>query len=238
VYQTKAPSKESRRKYSKPNRGTANPIFAASIDGLKGPLNIRAVLSKEEAEGVEPFFVGICRLYFPQEVTAYVQGPFDKSRIYTWAENRVVLEEVIASGMHVYQIRRRPMLDAERPRAVSMAELKGKVAEEKPVKGACFTEVTLHTPKPEDPWKEFFDITRLIDVPPEGYPLSGTPIEGLRNILVKRDPGSRNRRWATHKWHELLAEAAEERHARRVLDNELMAEWEAEPEEDPEEETP
>ncbi|MCE9586533.1 hypothetical protein K8R04_04435 [Candidatus Uhrbacteria bacterium] len=201
-------------------------MLASSIYQLSGPRNLRVVLSPQEVDGIQSFFVGICRICTPGEAVAYKQESYDGINIYAWVERKVTLADVSSRGDLICEVRRRIFSESGLPHVVSMPELR--FEEAGPQTGsrqdrAYFMQCVLHSPEPEEPDRELFDIGRLIDLPPDGYPLSETPVETLRNILVKRDPGSHNRQWAWQQRMLLLKDAAEERHANRVLDNEWLS---------------
>lgn len=199
-----------------------NPILASSIYQLPGTRCIRMVLLPQVIESIRPFFDGICRICTRTETVAYEQKAYDGYNFYAWAEERLMFEDVARSGHLIYELRRRDFDASNFSFVVSMDELKreerGARTSNHPT-GPGIMECVLRSPDPI-PSERMFDIGRLADLPPEGYPLSGTPLEAIRNRLVKRDPGSRARQWAGHQQGIYLRELAEERLANRVLNNE------------------
>ena len=203
-----------------------NPLLAASIDELSGQQNIRVVLSPQAMGSIRSFFAGICRICTPRETMVYMQESYAGASLYAWVERNVTLEHLALRGHHIYEIRRRVFDTSVTPHVVTMSELRHEEANTRVgpyLERASFHHYVLHEPVAEDPWREIFDTAGFIDLPPDGYPLSDTPVEAMRNIFMKRDPGSRKRQWAAHERILQLHEQAEERHARRVLDNEWLS---------------
>lgn len=209
-----------------------NPVLASSIYQLSGPQSVRVVLTPEAVESIRSFFWGVCRICTQGETTAHVQESYNGHNFYAWVERKLTLEDVLQGGQLIYEVRRRVSDNAEElSRAVSMAELKREEAGERDgpyLERTYFVECVLHAPGPKEPRDTMFDIGYLMDLPPDGYPLSGTPMEGIRNIVLKQDPDSHKRHWAGIQYARLLRESAEERLANRVLENERMVERTAE----------
>lgn len=152
-----------------------------------------------------------------------MQTPYDGYNFYAWAEKKLTQEEVSESDCRIYEIRRRISDGAELSRAITMPELRREgtdVQSSEHLERAYFVECVLHVPEAKQPRQTMFDIGDLVDLPPDGYPLSGTSMEGIRNMLFKRDPNSHKRHWAGIQYACFLRDSAEERLANRVLDHE------------------
>jgi len=192
--------------------------LAAFINRAAPEPTIHVVLTKTEADKVRRFYSGCCRLLTPRSISAYMRENYFGSVLGVWVM-RTVHPSHLPRDYGIYQMRKHVLSVEEQLAEHEQADSAKSRAH------GYFLQCVLHRPNPEERERSPFDMGSLTDLPPDGYPLSSTPIEGIRNLLVKRDPGSWRRRWATHQWRLHLQEAAEERHAQRVLDNERAQEF-------------
>lgn len=195
-----------------------------SIDALPGPRTIRIVLSEEAARSSKLMFA---KIVHPVETRAYVWEAYQGTDLYAWIERLVLPAEIVARGLHIFEIRRETQAAA---RVVSMAEEREEAEEHECAQTAEYKQRwaltmrvhVLRSPEREDP-PCIFDTQQLLDLPPPGWPCTGTSVESHRNLLHESKP-TLAQSWAGHQWSALKAEWGEEKHAVRVLDNERHAE--------------
>lgn len=191
-----------------------NPFLARSIMEICGEARVRVVLPTGAIEEIRSFFEGICRICTPREIFAYALDPSDETRMFAWVERMVKPADVEKDGQRLYEIRR-PLAPDPNPNPIPE-----KRAHPKPVNRIYYVECTAVPCEPDEPSRPMFDIDELVDLPPKGYPPSGTSVEYARNLAEGRGVESPMKEWARREWSQLMREIEEERSAWRVFNRE------------------
>lgn len=199
-----------------------NNWLQAWIDGLPGPRTIRMVLEPETARSSGMAFA---RIVYPDVTRAY------RLESYAWVERLVSLTEEAGRGFSVFDVRRGLQAVA---RVISMEEEREEEHKEEdgePSKGVKERYKMHDNPhvlhEPERSYGNcIFDTRQLMDLPPPGWPGTGSVAECRKNLLPDLNPTT-NRVWAGKQHRLRRIETVEEQHAQRILDNERIAEYTA-----------